>query len=147
MKLEDVRNEYYFYTGKVSDLIRQVGFAGIGIIWVFSTTAQKEPTIPRMLLASGGLILLSLAADLLQYAVGAVIWDRFNAKKEDELERKAEEMKDQGKGYDPESEDFTAPSSINTVTGILFWVKFVLMLLAYVLLLFYITRTVLSSQR
>lgn len=140
MKLEDVRNEYYFYTGKVSDLVRQLGFAGIGIIWLFKTTAANGPTIPKDLLPAGGLILLSLAADLLQYAVGAVIWDRFNARKEDELERKAEKRKAQGKTYDLESEDFTAPASVNTVTEILFWVKFVAMLLAYVLLLFYITR-------
>ena len=138
MKLEDTRAEYYYFTGKVSDIVRQLGLAGVAIIWVFKTESAGRQTIPEGLVPAGVLILLGLATDLLQYAAGTIIWDRFNRKKENELEKKLAEKKAVGKHYDPEAEDFTAPSSIPALTKILFWVKFVLMFLAYLYLIFYL---------
>ena len=138
MKLEDTREEYYFYTGKVSDLVRQLGFAGIAIIWVFRTSAANGPQIPKELIPAGVLIVLSLAADLLQYAAGAVIWDRFNLQKEAEIEQKLKKLKKDGKSFDPEAEDFTAPASINTLTKWLFRTKFSLMFVTYVYLVVFL---------
>jgi hypothetical protein len=138
LKLQDTRAEYYYFTGKVSDIVRQLGLAGVAIIWVFKTDSAGRQTIPEGLLPAGILILLGLATDLLQYAAGTIIWDRFNTTKEDELENKLAEKKARGEDYDPEAEDFTAPSSINDLTKTLFWVKFILMLLAYIYLIFYL---------
>ena len=138
MKLEDTRNEYYFYTGKVSDLVRQLGFAGIALIWVFREATPTGPTIPKGLLPAGALIVLSLTVDLFQYAAGAVIWDRFNGKKEDQLENERKARSKRGEPFDPEEEDFTAPSSINRLTDWLFRVKFVLMFITYIYLLIYL---------
>jgi len=141
LKLEDTRAEYYYFTGKVSDIVRQLGLAGVAIIWVFKTESEGKKTIPEGLVPAGVLILLGLATDLLQYAAGTIIWDRFNIKKENELEEKRTEKEAHGEDYDPEAEDFSAPSSINDLTKTLFWVKFLLMFLAYLYLIFYlITR-------
>jgi len=45
MKLKDAREIYYFYSGKTSDLVRQLGLAGIAVIWLFKYDAQGIPKI------------------------------------------------------------------------------------------------------
>ena len=84
------------------------------------------------------LIVLALAADLFQYAASVLIWDKFNRNKETELTEKAELLKTEGIAYEVEEVDFDAPDSINDLTKMLFWTKFVLMLAAYVYLIFYL---------
>ena len=142
MKLEDTREIYYETTGKVSDLVRQLGFAGIAIIWVFKTQSDGRQIIPKGFLPAGILIVLALAADLFQYAASVQIWDKFNRNKETELTEKAEILSAQGVSYDVEDEDFDAPGSINDLTKRLFWTKFVLMFSAYVYLILYLTYRV-----
>jgi len=142
LKLEDTREIYYETTGKVSDLVRQLGFAGIAIIWVFKTQSDGRQIIPKGFLPAGILIVLALAADLFQYAASVQIWDKFNRNKETELTEKAEILSAQGVSYDVEDEDFDAPGSINDLTKRLFWTKFVLMFSAYVYLILYLTYRV-----
>jgi hypothetical protein len=142
LKLEDTREIYYETTGKVSELVRQLGFAGIAVIWVFKTEAAGRQIIPRGFLPAGILIVLALAADLFQYAASVLIWDKFNRKKEIELTEKAELLKTQGITYDLEEADFDAPDSINDLTKRLFWTKFVLMFSAYLYLVVYLTYRV-----
>jgi len=142
LKLEDTREIYYETTGKVSDLVRQLGFAGIAIIWVFKTQSEGRQIIPKGFLPAGILIFLALAADLFQYAASVQIWDKFNRNKETELTEKAEILSAQGVSYDVEEEDFDAPDSINDLTKRLFWTKFVLMFAAYVYLILYLTYRV-----
>jgi len=142
LKLEDTREIYYETTGKVSDLVRQLGFAGIAIIWVFKTQSDGRQIIPKGFLPAGILIVLALAADLFQYAASVQIWDKFNRNKETELTEKAEILSAQGVSYDIEEEDFDAPESINDLTKRLFWTKFVLMFAAYVYLILYLTYRV-----
>ena len=142
MKLEDTRQFYYDNTDKVSELVRQLGFVGIAVIWVFKTEAEGRQILPRGFLPAGILIVLALAADLFQYAASVLIWDKFNRTKEDELEKKAEALKAMGQKYDLEAEDFDAPDSINNYTKRLFWIKFLLMFSAYVYLIIYLTYRV-----
>jgi hypothetical protein len=138
LKLEDTRAEYYFYSGKVSDIARQLGLAGIAIIWIFKAEVSGIKDIPDALIPAGIFLLLGLTADLFQYAAGTVLWHRFNRKKEVELERRLETSKIDGVKFNPEAEDFTAPSSINDLTIVLFWAKVTLILLAYIILIFYL---------
>ena len=138
MRLENTRAEYYFYSGKVSDIVRQLGLAGIAVIWLFKIETSNRQRIPDGLILPGILLLLGLATDLLQYAAGTIIWNRFNRKKEVELENKREMLQKEGKEYDPEMEDFTAPESINDVTIAFFWTKVALIILAYMIITFYL---------
>jgi hypothetical protein len=134
VKLNDVREIFYFNTGKVSDIIRQIGLAGLAVIWVFRTQAPGGgQVIPKQLFLAGTLILLSLSVDLLQYALATIIWERFNKRKEQELRNKS----------DPEEEDFEAPEHINFWPDTLFWTKFVLIVIAYVVLISYLARHIL----
>ena len=47
MKLKDARDLYYFYSGKTSDLVRQLGLAAIAVIWIFKFEVGGTPKIPN----------------------------------------------------------------------------------------------------
>ena len=34
-KLSEYKNDYYYFTGKLSEINRQIAFAGIALIWIF----------------------------------------------------------------------------------------------------------------
>ena len=50
MKLKDAREFYYFNSGKTSDLVRQLGLAGIAVVWIFKYDVLGVPKIPAPLL-------------------------------------------------------------------------------------------------
>jgi hypothetical protein len=140
MKLEDTRAEYYFHSGKVSEVVRQLALAGVAVIWIFKSEAGGQQRIPGWLIPAGILILFCLAFDLLQYAVATIQWNRFNRVKEIELGQK----KAAGEITDPENEQFAAPAEINDIPMTFFWVKFILVILAYINLIFYLMTRLLG---
>lgn len=129
MKLKDARDFYYFYSGKTSDLVRQLGFAGIAVIWLFKYEAQGVPKVPEALAPPLMLIVLGLALDLLQYAVATFIWGLFQRHKEKS-----------GVGEDA---DFLAPKQFNWPTIVFFTIKAIAIIAAYAYLLRYLAATVL----
>lgn len=84
MKLQDYRDDFYTFSGKASDLSRQLAFAGIAIIWLFKKEPLSGLTVPRELVLPGLLIVGSLAVDMLQYGVASVLWRAFYRSKEKE---------------------------------------------------------------
>jgi hypothetical protein len=42
MKLQDYRNDFYLFSGKASDISRQLAFAAIAIIWIFKRTELQD---------------------------------------------------------------------------------------------------------
>lgn len=121
MKLKDARDFYYFYSGKTSDLIRQLGLAGIAVIWIFKYDVSGAPKIPTQLVLPLAFIILGLIFDLFHYAVAAGIWGIFQRKKE--LSGAAEDV------------EFTAPRQFNWPALIFFWLKVTSIVAAYFLLL------------
>lgn len=142
MKLADTRGEYYFYTGKVSDVVRSLGLAGIAVIWIFRKDMGGRESVPFLLVCAGVFIVLGLATDLLHYVVGAYVWDKFNSAKEQELmaEKGRLEKKSPAKAadFDVEEEDFEAPASINKRTKSFFWLKGIFILVGYTLIFFFL---------
>jgi peptidoglycan/LPS O-acetylase OafA/YrhL len=93
MKLKDYKIEYQWYSGKASDIVRHLSFAGIAIIWIFKSQSQNMPKIPDSLLLPLALFCVSLGSDLLQYVSGYLIWFIFyryqemsGIKNDDEIE-------------------------------------------------------------
>ena len=84
MKLADYRNAFYEFSGKASDLNRQLAFAAIALIWLFKKDVAGQPTIPRELIVAGILVVVSLALDMAHYCVASIIWRRFYRAKERE---------------------------------------------------------------
>lgn len=129
MKLKDARELYYFYSGKTSDLVRQLGFAGIAVIWIFKYDVQGIPKIPQAFLPPLKFIVLGLALDLLQYAVATSIWGIFQRRKE------VSGIKDDA--------DFLAPKQFNWPTICFFVLKTASIVIAYVYLLQHLASTIL----
>jgi hypothetical protein len=128
MKLKDARDYYYFYSGKTSDIVRQLALGGIGIVWLFRAGAVGAEKIPAALKTPLGLIVAGLAFDLLHYAIATSVWGVFQRRKE--VAGTAEDV------------DFTAPDEMNYPSIGLFVIKVACVVVAYVLLLAYVTRTV-----
>lgn len=121
MKLEDVRKTYYELSGKTSDIVRQLGFAGIAIIWVFKNEATSESgLLPREFLWPGVFVVAALGFDLMQYVSGSLMWSTF-----------ARNLEKQNVG---ENADVDAPSWTNWPALFFFWGKVLLIIVAYVLL-------------
>jgi len=67
MKISTLCAAYYEATGKASDLIRQLDFAGIAVVWMFKGEADPAIHFPNRLLWVLGCFAVSLACDLCQY--------------------------------------------------------------------------------
>lgn len=121
MKLKDARENYYYFSQKTSEIVRQLGFAGIALIWIFRTEVNGKQTIPGELIPPIGLIVIGLTFDLLQYIAGALSWGIYNRYKEQI-------------GTNENAELF-APRQINWATIFFFWTKTIVMATAYIFLL------------
>ncbi len=122
MKLADVRETYYTYSGKASDIARQLSLAGIAIIWVFSGGGVSTGVaihIPKDLTFVGLILIGGLAADFLQYFWASGVWGAFGRIKERQVQK---------------SDDFLAPPWLNYPTNVFFWGKLILVVVAYLLL-------------
>jgi hypothetical protein len=75
--LKDYWDQFSDYTGRASDGARQLNFAGLGAIWIYSTYENGHLTIPPLLLWAGFFFSLSLTLDLLQYLTGAIVWGSY----------------------------------------------------------------------
>jgi hypothetical protein len=128
MILKDAREHYYFHTGKVSDIVRQLALGAIAVVWLFRSGEAGSFAVPAELLLSLKLVVAGLAIDLLQYASGAALWGIFQWRQE--------------RGGILESVEFKAPSWINWPALLCFWLKVFVIAYAYCLLLVYLGRTV-----
>ncbi|MFX0137200.1 MAG: hypothetical protein ACFFDN_26410 [Candidatus Hodarchaeota archaeon] len=121
MNLEKIREAYYEYTRKTSEIIRYLGLAGIALIWIFRVESENAISLPRILLLPTVLLVCGLSLDFLQYIVGSAIWGIYGRIKEKS-------------GVEKEDE-FEAPRQINWATNILFIVKIIPIALAYYFIL------------
>lgn len=118
MKLKDVREAYYFHTAKLSDVVRQLSLAGVGLIWIFRTeTGKNSQEVPEALIRAAACIFLSLAFDLLHYATSAITWGLYNRRKEKSVS---------------EEQEFKAPVWFNRIPIGLVIAKTVAMAVAYI---------------
>ena len=117
MKLADARENYYYFSGKVSEIARQLAFAGIGIVWVFRTTVPSGSVLPRELYAAVVWLVLTLGADFAHYLAATILWGTYHRYRE--------------KRVAPD-EEFVAPRAINWPALAFFYLKVVLLVIAYV---------------
>jgi hypothetical protein len=128
MKLSDYRETYYYFSGKASDVARNLAFAGIAVVWIFKTTNGSVPKIPSNLILPTGLLVLTLAFDLFQYIVATTIWGFFQWNEE----RKLQDIND-----DPE---LSSQPCYKWPQNFFFILKLISVSLAYVYLLLFIWR-------
>ena len=131
MKLQNALDNYYFHTGKVSDIVRQLAFAAIAVIWLFKAGDGRSISLPNELLQPLKLVVVCLALDLLQYVFGTIVWGIFHRMKE--------------RSGTSDSSDFKAPRSINWPALACFWSKTGVLSYAYWELFSYL-RCVISQS-
>ena len=77
MKLAEYKSDFYHFTGKLSDINRQIAFAGIALIWIFKKTNGTQITICDELELPAILLAVGLGFDILQYIYQSITWAIF----------------------------------------------------------------------
>ncbi|MBI5281694.1 MAG: hypothetical protein HY858_08445 [Candidatus Solibacter usitatus] len=118
MKLDELKSAYELRSSKVSDYVRQLSFAGIGLVWVFRDGAgQEAPHLDSRLIVAALLMAVTLTIDLIHYLLGTIILFLYFRHKE-----KAGTKRD---------DEFTMTEALTWPTWILFYLKTGTMLMAY----------------
>ncbi len=130
MNFETTRATLDYYTGKVSEISRQLALAAIALVWIFKTDQPRGGMlIPQALYWPAACAIAALACDLFQYTYASIAWGQFNRRKEKEV------------GLNDKAE-FYAPRWINWPSNIFFYLKLVLVMICYALLLAYLFETI-----
>lgn len=129
MKLKAAREAYYLYSGKTSDISRQLSFAGLAIIWLFTKSEGSEFVIPDELLLPMFFLVLSLTCDFLQYISATLVWGIFQRYHERKFERQGI--------TDISEKEITASEFQNWPALGFFSLKVLFLLTGYIFLLIY----------
>jgi hypothetical protein len=129
MTIKDAWDNYYFHTGTASDIVRQLAYVGFAIIWFFARSTTPMAKIPDGLRLTTILLLIVILLDLFQYVTTATLWGIYTRSRE------KRNMKD----------PFDAPPSLNVAGIMMFYAKFVVILAAYVFLLFFLADRLLHA--
>ena len=121
MKLSGVREAYYFHSGKVSDITRQMALAGVGLIWVFRSQEPGQMKVPNDLIPAAVLIVIGLTLDFLQYVAGTLLWGI-----------RARKLENAGT---TDETNVSLPDWINYPALVFFWTKMLATISAYVVLI------------
>jgi hypothetical protein len=124
--LKEARESYYELSAKLSELIRQLSFAGIAVIWMFRVGSDTGGiAFDRCLIRPLLLFVCALVLDLFHYLYGSIAWSRFAHVQE----------KKKGKKDD----DKVSPSDwINRPSLFLFYGKTAVCAYAYVFLVLFL---------
>ncbi len=117
---QTAHERYASNSAKASDVARQLSFAGIAAVWLFSggaTQGVNHARVQGWLLYAGLALVIALFLDLLQYTVASLIWAT--------TARCHEQRKEM---------IFQPPRSINYPALICFWFKLSAVAVAYVFL-------------
>ena len=87
MTLKEIREDYVRYSTNVSELSRNLAYAGIGIVWIFKQSRNNDEllstfmsSIPSELRWPLILFVVVLILDLFQYVIQTAIWYPYYAK-------------------------------------------------------------------
>ncbi len=124
MKLGEAKSAYYELSKSASSVARQLGFAGIAIIWLFCNHKDGAINIPSALIYPTIFIVISLGFDLMQYVIGSLIWGSFN---------RINEKKDLN-----DESNVEASKYLNYPSLFFYWGKIITVIISYVLILIYL---------
>jgi hypothetical protein len=133
MKLSEYKKISETYTGKASDIIRQLILGGVAIIWLFKVSDNGKESLDKFLVFPLLTLSLALVADLLQYVVGGRIWNKFFI--EEEKKAVQNHKTDSKSPLDPE---IKAPRKLNKPIYFFYWTKISLMIASYIFIVVYL---------
>ena len=130
MTLKEIREDYVRYSANVSELSRNLSYAGIGVVWIFKQSASENAiettfmnSIPVELRWPLILFIVVLILDLLQYVIQTAIWYPYYTKyKELHKDKKEDDV------------NLQEPESYNIIPWC-FWIfKLIIVIIAYILM-------------
>lgn len=128
MQFQDIRKDYYLFSGKTSDIVRHLAFAGIAAVWIYRVGQPAGICLPSPLRGPLLLFLVALALDLLQYTVQSATWRIYYGIRESQ-------------GVQDEDE-VDVPTYLNWAPTLIFWTKIGCVMLGYVLAVVFIAHTI-----
>ncbi len=120
MKLKEYKEEYKWFSGRLSDNTRKLAFAGIAIVWIFKQEKNGAFILPDLLKLAILMFVITLLFDLLQYICQTMIWGIFHRYHETKF----------GEDY-----ELTAPRYFNWPAIVFFWSKVIALVAGYVFVL------------
>lgn len=119
MDIDKVRAAADTYSGKLSDIARQLSFAGIAVIWIFKNGSDTGGMVyPGLLYIPITCFLLSLSLDLIHYLYSTVAWTLLGNSMDKEKQKERD-----------------ISNAINRPSEILFYLKVSAVLMGYAILL------------
>lgn len=83
MKLQTMRDAYYGATSTLSELVRNISFAGIASVWILRGEASETiKQLPVDLVLPLLLFLATLLVDFLQYVYRSIAWGALSRRRE-----------------------------------------------------------------
>lgn len=131
MKLSEAKEAFYHFTDKLSNINRQIAFAGIAIVWIFKISDGENTVICDELVVPSILLIAALGLDILQYLYQSIAWAIFY---------RYHEKKDPKK--DP---DILASPCMNYPSWLLFILKVLVVIIAYGFILSYLVNNLLGK--
>jgi len=125
------KKEYEDSSKTASDLSRNLAFAGIGIIWIFTKTKDTidDLVIPFSLLVAAILLVVALFLDIMQYTYKTIIWYlKFRS-----VEKKCKE-----------NNEIEHSTSLNLLTWICFYTKIGLVIISYIFIINFLFCSILT---
>lgn len=135
MKLGKVRETRDYFSKELSGLVRNLGFAGIGVVFAF-TLGQGQRHVPWTLAMASLFIVLSLVADFAHYVTGTLYWQW----RQDSTERRLQEERGTRTGMNDEEDAGDTSDAYLSAIEWLFRAKVSFMTTAYVFVLVFLWR-------
>jgi hypothetical protein len=136
MKINKAWEHQTRHSTKLSDVVRQLCFVGVILVWVYRVGDGPTARVPSSLVPVTILLASSLLVDVFQYVYLSLVWNIFSRAKEKKL---------YSQGLDAaevEAVEFSAWRHINKPGNVLFWCKVVLAVVGYALLLEFLAQKV-----
>lgn len=74
MNLTEAKKAYEDCSQKLSDIVRQLAFAGIGVVWIFRISNSDKSIIPEDLNWTLFWLIITLILDVTQYLISSGTW-------------------------------------------------------------------------
>lgn len=134
MELATIWQQSHDNTVRASETARKAAYAGIAIIWVFRETSQSGDTIPKLLVLSGGFLIIALAIDLFQYTYMSLRY-RSTA-----INFKKELVENNVPDTEHGLQNLPLPMDFHSLSYLLFWAKLIAVFAAYGVIIVYLFK-------
>jgi hypothetical protein len=144
MFLEEWKEVKDKYTTATHELNRQLVFAGVAIIWIFTKVDNNTISLPDGCKLALVLFILSLAIDLIQYLYLSTTWTIFYRIKESKQYESIEKSERYQDKEDIKKQDILAPKILPDISHVMFYIKIVCSITAYISLFYNISKMVIN---